>query len=56
MILPLIGLLIGALVGIFMAKRRGGKRLDMLQWAGVIGIMGTILGIFVLVVIERMAM
>lgn len=56
MILPIIGLLIGALVGIFMAKQRGGKRLDMLQWGIVIAIMGAIVGLFVLVIIERMAM
>jgi len=56
MIFPLLGLLIGALVGVFMAKRRGGKNLDMLQWGVVIAIMGAIIGIFVLVIIERMAM
>ncbi len=56
MILPLFGLLIGALIGVFMAKRRGGTRLDLLQWAVVIAIMGAIIGLFVLVIIERMAM
>ncbi|MEN8894543.1 MAG: hypothetical protein ABF248_00425 [Yoonia sp.] len=56
MILPLFGILIGALIGIFMAKRRGGTRLDLLQWGVVVAIIGAIIGLFVLVIIERLAM
>ena len=53
MIFPLIGLLIGALLGAAGARRQGGKQLDLLQWAVVGGIIGGILGLFVLIVIER---
>ena len=53
MIYPLSGLLIGALFGALGARRRGGKRLDLFQWAAVGAIMGGIIGLFVLVFIER---
>ena len=53
MIYPLSGLLIGALLGALGARRRGGKRLDLFQWAAVGAIMGGIVGLFVLVFIER---
>ncbi len=53
MIYPLSGLLIGALLGALGASRRGGKRLDLFQWAAVGAIMGGIVGLFVLVFIER---
>ena len=53
MIYPLSGLLIGAILGAIGARRRGGKRLDLLQWAAVGAIMGGIVGLFVLVFIER---
>ncbi len=56
MIYPLSGILIGALVGAFSAKRRGGKTLDLLQWAGVLAIIGAIIGLFALVFIERAAL
>lgn len=56
MIFPLSGMLIGAVAGAFAAKRRGGKVLDLLQWGGVLAIMGTLIGLFVLVFIERAAM
>ncbi len=53
MIYPLSGLLIGALLGALGARRRDGKRLDLFQWAAVGAIMGGIVGLFVLVFIER---
>ncbi len=53
MILPLAGLLIGALLGALGARRQGGKRLDLLQWAAVGAIIGGIVGLFVLILIER---
>lgn len=53
MIYPLSGLLIGAILGALSAKRRGGKTLDLLQWGGVLAIMGGIIGMFALVLIER---
>lgn len=53
MIFPLSGLVIGAVIGAFSAKRRGGKTLDLLQWGGVLAIIGAIIGLFALVLIER---
>lgn len=53
MIYPLSGFVIGAIFGAFSAKRRGGKTLDLLQWGGVLAIIGAIIGMFALVLIER---
>ena len=53
MIYPLSGLLIGAILGAIGARRRGGKRLDLIQWAAVGAVMGGIVGLFVLVFIEQ---
>ena len=53
MIYPLSGLVIGAILGAFGAKRRGGKVLDLLQWGAVLAIIGAIIGLFTLVMIER---
>lgn len=56
MIYPLSGIVIGAILGAFGAQRRGGKTLDLLQWAGVLAIIGALIGLFVLVFIERAAL
>ncbi|MDE0851015.1 hypothetical protein [Yoonia sp.] len=53
MIYPLSGIVFGAIIGVFSAKRRGGKALDLLQWGGVMAIIGAIIGMFALVLIER---
>ena len=53
MIYPLSGLLLGAILGAARAKMRGGKTLDMLQWAAVFAIMFGVIGMFVLIFIER---
>lgn len=53
MIYPLAGLLIGAVLGALNARRRGGKRLDLLQWAAVGGIIGGIVGLFAMILIDR---
>ncbi len=50
---PHAGLLIGAILGTLGARRQGGKRLDLLQWAAVGSIIGGIVGLFVLIFIER---
>lgn len=55
MIIPLTGLLIGALFGAFRANARGGNRLDMLQWAAAFGIFFFLIGMFILVFLERAA-
>jgi hypothetical protein len=53
MIYPLAGLLIGAAVGAWRARANGGKGLDMLQWGASFAIMFGLIGLFVLIFIER---
>ena len=55
MIYPLAGLLIGAIFGGLMARRKGGNRLDVLQWAAVNAMIFGVLGMLVLIFIERSA-
>lgn len=49
-----IGLLGGAIIGAVTAKRRGGNRLDMAQYAAGFGIALGLLGLFVTIFLERM--
>ncbi len=42
------------LLGVVQARRKGGNRLDMLQYAGVFAIIGAIAGMFVTIAIDRM--
>ena len=53
MIIPLIGLVFGALFGAFMARRKGGSRLDLIQWAAVNAMIFGVIGMFILIYIER---
>ena len=53
MIYPVAGLVIGAIFGALRARARGGKGLDMLQWAAVNAMIFGIVGLFVLIFIER---
>ncbi len=53
MIFPLTGMFIGAILGAFQAKRRGGKRLDMIQWGAVFAILLGIVGLFILIYLQR---
>ena len=53
MIYPLSGLLIGAAIGAWRAKVNGGKPLDMLQWGAAFGIALGLVGLFVLIFVER---
>ena len=53
MIFPLIGIVIGGLVGVLSARRQGGKPADLAQWAAVGAMAGGVIGLFVLVFIER---
>lgn len=48
------GLVLGAIFGAVLAARRGGKRLDILQYAAGFGIAFCLLGLFVTIFIERM--
>lgn len=49
----LAGLVLGVLVGSFTAKNRGGKKLDILQYAAGYGIAFTLVGVFVTIILER---
>lgn len=49
------GLVLGAVLGAATAAKRGGKRLDMLQYAAGFGIAFCLLGLFLTIFIERMA-
>jgi hypothetical protein len=49
------GLVLGAVMGAVTASKRGGKRLDMLQYAAGYGIAFCLLGVALTIFIERMA-
>ncbi|WP_439156277.1 hypothetical protein [Yoonia sp.] len=53
MIYPLSGLIIGAILGAFRARLRGGKLTDMLQWGAAFAILFAVIGLFILIFIER---
>ena len=53
MIYPLAGLVIGAVLGALGARRKDGKTLDLVQWAAVGAILCGLIGLFVLIFIER---
>lgn len=55
MILPLAGIVIGALLGAFKAKSKGGKPADMAQWGAVFAMIFGIIGLFITVIITRAA-
>ncbi|MDO7558398.1 MAG: hypothetical protein MUR46_11370 [Loktanella sp.] len=55
MIFPLAGLLIGAILGALRAKMRGGTTFDLLQWGAVFAMGFGLIGLFILVFIERAA-
>ena len=56
MIFPLSGIVIGALTGALTARVKGGNRLDLLQWGAVFAMIGALIGLFLLVFIERAAL
>lgn len=47
-------LILGILWGVRTASRRGGNRLDKLQYGAVAGIAGALLGLVLTIVVERM--
>jgi hypothetical protein len=49
------GFILGAAIGALTAKRRGGRRLDILQYAAGYAIAFTLLGLFATIFIDRMA-
>ena len=53
MIFPLSGLVLGAVVGALVARNRGGKRADIVQYALVYAILLALAGLFLLIFIDR---
>ena len=53
MIYPLVGLLFGAILGAVRAMMREGNKKDIAQWAAVHAMIFGVLGVFVLIMIER---
>ncbi|WJY21391.1 MULTISPECIES: hypothetical protein [Rhodobacterales] len=53
--LNFIGLAVGAALGFWTARRRGGNRLDMLHYAAIYGLIGFIIGAFAMLVIPAPA-
>ena len=53
MIYPLGGLVLGAILGALAAHRRGGRTLDLLQWGAVGAIVLGLVGLFVLIMLQR---
>lgn len=47
------GMLLGAVLGAGLARKRGGKTLDMLQYGAGFAIAFTLLGLFATIIIER---
>ncbi|WP_438991198.1 hypothetical protein [Lentibacter sp.] len=48
------GFLIGALMGVLIARNKGGNRLDMVQHAAVIGVMVALVALFLNILILRL--
>lgn len=55
MIYPLGGLFLGAVLGAFQAKSRGGSLADMAQWAAVFAMILGVIGLFIAVIMTRAA-
>ncbi len=53
MIYPLVGLVLGLVIGAWRAKSRGGTRADMAQWAVAHGLGLAMVGLFLLVIVDR---
>jgi len=53
MIFPLGGMLFGAVLGVFRARAKGGKAKDMAQWGAVFAIIFGLVGLFVLIFLQR---
>jgi uncharacterized membrane protein len=49
--LNLIGALAGVILGLLVARRRGGNRADMAQYAAVFAIIGFLLGTFAMLLV-----
>lgn len=49
----LAGLVIGAALGAFNARRRGGRKMDMLQYGAAYAIIFALLGMFLTIYLHR---
>ena len=47
------GFVFGVILGASIALRRGGRKLDALQYAAAFGILFTLIGLFVTIFLER---
>ena len=52
---PVIGIVLGAITGAIVAKRKGGRGLDMAQYAGSFAIFFGLIGLFVAIYLARAA-
>ena len=50
----IVGFILGALWGAFLARRRKGSRLDIAQYAAAFGIAFAIAGLLLTVIVERL--
>ena len=53
--LNIIGGVLGVALGLYVARRRGGNRLDMAQYAAVFAIIGFLLGTFAMLLLPAPA-
>lgn len=53
MLFPLTGIVIGALIGVWRARKRAGTPADLVQWAMVHAIVFGLIGLFALIVVDR---
>ena len=53
--LNIIGGLLGLALGLYVARRRGGNRLDLAQYAAVFAIIGFLLGTFAMLLVPAPA-
>jgi F0F1-type ATP synthase assembly protein I len=49
------GAVLGILIGVLIARKRGGKPADMVQYGASLSIALAIVGVFVTVIVHRMA-
>lgn len=49
--LNFVGIVIGAGIGVVLARRRGGNRLDIAQWGAVFAVIGFLTGTLVMLVV-----
>lgn len=54
MIFPLGGLALGAILGAWAARRRGGGPADLAQWAGVWAMILGVAGLVLMIVFDRL--